>query len=74
MGVAMARGDRACLRMATALYPDIVLLDPRLPRSLLCLLRAHPFSKHAHVGWSCALATAARPDLNHERHTSTRVL
>jgi CheY-like chemotaxis protein len=40
--VAVAVGDRACLRSATALDPDIVLLDPRLPRALLSLLRAHP--------------------------------
>lgn len=56
MGVAEALGDQACLRVATALSPDIILLDPRLSRSLLSLLQAHPLSKSAHIGWSKALA------------------
>jgi hypothetical protein len=59
MGVAGALGDRACLRVATALGPDIILLDPRLPRALLNLLRAHPLSKSAHISWSQALARPA---------------
>ena len=59
MGVAGALGDRACLRVATALSPDIILLDPRLPRSLLSLLRAHPLSNCAHIAWSQALAHRA---------------
>jgi hypothetical protein len=42
--------------MATALYPDIILLDPRLPRALLSLLRAHPLSKRAYISWSQRLA------------------
>jgi hypothetical protein len=52
VGLAMALGDRSCLRMATALYPDIILLDPRLPRTLLTLLHAHPLSKRAYISWS----------------------
>jgi hypothetical protein len=59
MGVAGALGDRACLRVAAALSPDIILLDPRLPRALLNLLRAHPLSKSAHISWSQALAHPA---------------
>ncbi len=38
-----------CLRVATAVGPDIVLLDPRLPRRLETLLRAHPRSAHAEL-------------------------
>jgi hypothetical protein len=55
MAVAFALGDRACLRVATAVHPDIILLDPRLPRTLLSLLRAHPLAKTAHISWSQAL-------------------
>jgi CheY-like chemotaxis protein len=54
--VTIARGDRACLRMAAALHPDIILLDPALPRALLSLLRAHPLARRAHVAWSQELA------------------
>ena len=56
VGLATAIGHRATLRMATALYPDIILLDPRLPRALLSLLRAHPLSKRAYISWSQRLA------------------
>jgi len=59
MGVAGALGDRACLRVASALRPDIILLDPRLPGALLNLLRAHPLSKSAQISWSEALAHPA---------------
>jgi hypothetical protein len=38
-----------CLRVATSVAPDIVLLDPRLPRRLERLLHAHPVSAHARV-------------------------
>jgi hypothetical protein len=55
MALAIAVGDRACLRVAAAVDPDIILLDPRLPRALLSLLRAHPLSKHADISWSSAL-------------------
>jgi hypothetical protein len=55
--VLITEGERACLRVATSIRPDIVLLDPRLSRGLLSLLRAHPFSKCAHVSWSHAVAT-----------------
>jgi hypothetical protein len=57
----IAQGDRACLRVATSVNPDIVLLDPRLSRGLLSLLRAHPFSKRAQISWSRALASAPQP-------------
>jgi hypothetical protein len=55
LGLAFAVGDGACLRVATAVYPDIILLDPRLSRSLLGLLRAHPLSRRTQISWSRAL-------------------
>jgi hypothetical protein len=38
-----------CLRVATSVAPDIILLDPKLPSSLERLLHAHPVSAHARV-------------------------
>jgi hypothetical protein len=38
-----------CLRVATSVGPDIVLLDPALPDRLERLLRAHPVSSHAQL-------------------------
>lgn len=67
MGVAGALGDRACLRVAAALSPDMILLDPRLPRTLLNLLRAHPLSKSAYIGWSEALARPAGVGFTHSQ-------
>ncbi len=70
MALAFAHGDRASLRVAVALSPDIILLDPRLPRALAGLLRAHPFSRHAHISWSAALARTRptlRGDVDHLR-------
>jgi hypothetical protein len=60
MVVAVAQGERGCLRVATAIKPDIILLDPRLPRVLVSFLRAHPFSRHAHIAYSQALAAPVR--------------
>src|ERR1700694_916000 len=53
--VLIAEGERACLRVATAVSPDVVLVDLRLSRGLLSLLRAHPFSSRAQVSHSRAL-------------------
>jgi hypothetical protein len=62
--VLIVEGDGACLRTATALSPDIVLIDPRLSRGLLSLLRAHPFSRHAQISRSPALAMVASTTTN----------
>jgi DNA-binding response OmpR family regulator len=40
--VVVAEGDRACLRAATSLSPDVVLLNPRLSPGLLGLLKRYP--------------------------------
>ena len=38
-----------CLRVATSIAPDLVLLDPEFPPRLEELLNAHPTSAHAQV-------------------------
>jgi DNA-binding response OmpR family regulator len=38
-----------CLRVATSVRPDIILLDPRLPARLERLLKAHPVSASARI-------------------------
>src|SRR5436309_1662696 len=38
-----------CLRLATSVAPDLVLLDPALPRRLEGLLHAHPRTAAAKV-------------------------
>jgi hypothetical protein len=38
---------QGCLRVATAIGPDVVVLDPALPRRLDNLLKAHPASSGA---------------------------
>ncbi len=38
-----------CLRVATSVGPDVVLLDPALPSRLERLLKAHPTSARAQV-------------------------
>ena len=38
-----------CLRVATSVAPDLVLLDPEFPPRLEQLLHAHPTSAHATV-------------------------
>lgn len=53
--VVIAGGERACLRVATSVRPDVVLLDPQLSRGLLSLLRAHPQSNAAQISWSASL-------------------
>ena len=44
-----ARSEAGCLRVATAIGPDVVLLDPNLPARLEGLLRAHPVSGTATI-------------------------
>ena len=38
-----------CLRVATSIAPDVILLDPALPQHLEELLRAHPASGRAQI-------------------------
>ena len=44
-----AHSANGCLRVATSMGPDIVLLDPALPEKLERLLHAHPVSARAQV-------------------------
>lgn len=45
----------ACLRMATSIGPDVIILDPRVPDRLVRLLRAHPVSATARIDWLAPL-------------------
>ena len=47
--VYITHSAEGCLRVATSVMPDVVLLDPRLPRRLEQLLRAHPSSAGAQI-------------------------
>jgi DNA-binding SARP family transcriptional activator len=49
MLVCVTNDVQSCLRVATSVRPDVVLIDPRLPRRLAQLLRAHPVSSHASI-------------------------
>jgi CheY-like chemotaxis protein len=44
-----ARSEAGCLRVATSVNPDVVLLDSHLPSRLEGLLRAHPVSGAANI-------------------------
>ena len=44
-----AHSWQGALRVATAVGPDVVLLDPALPPRLTSLLRAHPTSARATI-------------------------
>jgi len=44
-----AHSANGCLRVATSIGPDIILLDPALPDNLERLLHAHPVSARARV-------------------------
>jgi DNA-binding response OmpR family regulator len=47
--VYVTHSAEGCLRVATSVMPDIVLLDPSLPPRLERLLRAHPSSAAAQI-------------------------
>jgi hypothetical protein len=40
-----------CLRIATAVGPDRVVLDRRVPQRLVRLLKAHPVSSSGQIEW-----------------------
>ena len=48
-----------CLRVATSVAPDVIVLDPRLPRRLARLLRANPASSGALLRWTSDFAAPA---------------
>jgi CheY-like chemotaxis protein len=47
--VCITRTAEGCLRVATSIAPDVILLDPRMPERLERLLRAHPASAGAQI-------------------------
>jgi DNA-binding response OmpR family regulator len=47
--VYVTHSAEGCLRVATSVMPDVVLLDPRFPPRLERLLRAHPSSAGAQI-------------------------
>jgi DNA-binding response OmpR family regulator len=47
--VYVTHSAEGCLRVATSVMPDVVLLDPTLPPRLERLLRAHPSSGGAQI-------------------------
>jgi DNA-binding response OmpR family regulator len=47
--VYVAHSAEGCLRVATSVGPDLVLLDPALPPRLERLIRAHPSSSGAQI-------------------------
>jgi CheY-like chemotaxis protein len=47
--VCVSHGADGCLRVATSVGPDVVLLDPALPQRVVRLLRAHPASRGARI-------------------------
>jgi endoglucanase len=49
LAVCCAHSAAGCLRVATAVGPDIVLIDARLPRRLAAMLRTHPATRHAEI-------------------------
>jgi hypothetical protein len=55
--VIQARDPGGCLRVATSIRPDVIVLDRRVPGRLLRLLKAHPVSANADIQWMPALPT-----------------
>ena len=47
--VYVTHSPEGCLRVATSVMPDVVLLDPTFPPRLERLLRAHPSSAPAQI-------------------------
>ncbi|MBV9581986.1 MAG: hypothetical protein JO057_25680 [Chloroflexi bacterium] len=50
-----------CLRVATSVGPDLIVLDRRTPRRLVRLLRAHPVSAGARISWLQAAEPTVEP-------------
>jgi hypothetical protein len=44
-------GASGCLRVTTAVAPDAIYLDPRLPGRLLRQLQGHPATARASICW-----------------------
>jgi hypothetical protein len=57
--VVHARDEGGCLRVATAVGPDVIVVDHSASRRLLRLIRAHPVSARAQIVF--AQEAALRP-------------
>jgi hypothetical protein len=51
MLVCLTLDMHACMRIATSVGPDVVVIDPRIPRRLEQLLRAHPACSGTSIRW-----------------------
>jgi hypothetical protein len=58
--VVRAHDPGGCLRMATSVGPDVIVLDRHVPERLVRLLKAHPASSRARIDWLPAPRQAAR--------------
>jgi hypothetical protein len=58
--VYVTRSAEGCLRVATSVAPDVVVLDPELPPRLPKLLRAHPASARARIETLDAVRSSLR--------------
>jgi hypothetical protein len=65
--VYVAHSPEGCLRVATSVGPDVVLLDPAFPARLESLLRAHPVSARAQI---LHLEPSAVPVVEHALHAA----
>jgi hypothetical protein len=59
--VMQTSGPAGCLRVATSVRPDVLVLDRRVPDRLLRLLRAHPVSSSAEIQWLPPFTTRVLP-------------
>jgi hypothetical protein len=57
--VLRVRDAGGCLRLATCVGPDVIVLDRRSPERLVRLLRAHPVSSTARIDWLPSLVPAS---------------
>ena len=57
--VMRTRDADGCLRVATSVRPDVIVLDRGVPQRLVQLLRAHPISTNAQIQWMPALGAGA---------------
>jgi hypothetical protein len=56
-----AHDAHGLLRLATAVGPDVIVLDPRVPEKLVRLLKAHPVSSTARIEWLPLTELATEP-------------
>jgi hypothetical protein len=47
--IVRAHSAQGCLRVATSVGPDVIVVDPRFGSRLISLLKAHPTSRSAHL-------------------------